>query len=1163
MGETEIRTLLKDARSKGWVDQTLVQRSIEAARVLYVTTQKCMRSEERVFVSAVKRLATDAESRRFLHGLCDAVMLEGEKVVEQLKLLIEHHGGIPTFFGSLARLRIRAVIMAPRSMQGAAAAEVKRIFRSTFGELVLPTQVSKIGKRGESLRKEGMQLVLCPLAPQVFGSKGAERYESNLTAILTKQPGLGIVVEPHRLCPAISPTSPEYSVQHLAERLQQLLTTAQQNGGAPVTVKPYLSDTTGIVVAAFKRVLDSPSFDTLRITIELPSYLRSSMHHLRDLAAWAETRSQRGASPLRVLLVKGDYLEEQRVCSLRYGSAAQLCESKTETDATFVQLLDAAVAYPAAAITPVVGTHEVMLLSYAALLWARSGRDGMPPVSLIMGPGNHIGRAFASLGSQVDLVAGVASEGGEERAFRYYLMQILHELSRDGGYLDVGNASSPETIDWSAKAKPIMAAHSKRNTAPLDTEEDGQWKPSFLEISAERAEVDACYAAARVEIERSQQPIPLRLDESVLNTPLTRIHRSLVVPSLKDYRADVADYDAVRQALQWARERAEQPPPSPEERAASLRRAARELKKRRTEMVCVLVRDAGFTLADADAEIRDTYDSLRYAATQDETLRGMQDGTQAAPLGVVVVTSGIARPLFDAAEGIAAAWMGGNTIIYKPSDHFILLASRFAELLTHAGVRLAVLPCADGEIARRLVSDSSVSAVVGPSVAEQVPVLTAANVGTTVLASPVYGPSVYLAASCDRAYALREVTRAALYRSGQASTCPHLILVHESLYSDSAFFAAFEDLVGTKLSRPTWLEGADLGPISSPLGEGERTLLTCRDASLAWRVPPRSESPTDSQLWTPGLCTGVAPQGDFVRYGQRLPLLGIVCVADAGEAAQIQRPFARASSAVIFSQDEEEIASWQKEVGCHRVCINCCASARAGVFPEPTWQATGQASTGPMRGLMGSVAALCRWEEQDRPSSRSARRNLLFDPKDILPATSDAESVMRLSSAADSISYWWEKHFGMEHLLPPAEGMQATLSFSPESVCLRVDEQLSNEDLAIVLMAVLQTGAHLELSVATEREWLSLFAEQRTIPLNLTKDDAFIASFATLAARNVLLRYPGAPARAAEQAAHASLRMDASPVLPNGRLELARYMTEKVCIRRIELNPDPANMRPL
>ena len=1150
MGETEIRTLLNDARSKGWADQTLVQRSIEMAREVYASSLNRMRAEERGFVSAMRRLSTDAQSRQLMREVCKIVLHGASDSAEELKSLLSRYGGAPTFFRSMGRLRIKAAVMAPRSMQGAAMAEVKRVFRSTFGELVLSTHMGKVSRRAESLRKEGMRVVLQPLTPRVFGCKGAERYERNLHAILSKQAGVGIVVEAHRLYPEMSPSSPEYSVRRLTEKLQRLFTAAREVGGRPIVVKTHCSDTMEIVIHALKRVLSSPEMDGAEASIELPAYLRTSLTCLREIADWAETRSLRGATPLRILLVKGDYLDEQRTCSAKYGTQDQLCEEKSETDMNFVTLLEAAVACSERAITPVVGTLEVMHLCYAVLLWARSGRKGMPPVSLVYGLGNHTGRVLAELGCAVDLVAGVAAEESEASAFERYLMRTLHELSRPGSYLIGCGAAESETIDWSAKAKPIMAAHSKREKAQGKPHETDVWEPGSLEDLIERAEVDSYYAAAREEKERPQQPIPLRLGGKNVCTPLTCIHRSLIVQGLEDYRYDSADYAAVDQALAYAQKLAREQGPSMEERAATLRRAARELKKRRAEFVGVLVRDAGCTVADAAAELRDAQDALRCVATQDEVWRGLQDGAEAQPLGVAVVSVGAARPLFDAAEGIAAAWMGGNAILYKPASYSVLLASRLSELLNDAGIPVISLPCADYEIGQRLMSDKRVDAVICSASAEQAKRIVQANPGATVLATPAHGPSVYLSESCDWAAAVREVASSSFSRSGQGSSCPHIVFVHVSLCKDPAFCAAIQDIVESQEPRPTWLEGAALGPISSPLGEGERRLLAGEGSGVEWWVTPRAES-SASQLWSPGLCSDVQPRGDFVRYGQHLPLLGIVCVENVHEAAEAQMRISQGSRAVIYSQDEDEIATWMRETDCRRVCVNCCPAVRCGVFPEPMWKTTQQGAVGPMRGLASGVAALCRWVEHERPALRSARRNLEFDPKDILPTSSNVEAAMRLSAAADSISYWWEHEFGKEHKLAPADGIQATVSYRPEHLCLRVEKKMSDEDLAIMLMAAMQTRSRISLSLAEPRNWITLFCEQYGTPLTCAKRTDFEANFGALASQGIVLRAPGAGDETVAQAAACGLRIDVSPVVANGRLELMRYMEERVVIRPI------------
>ncbi len=1157
MGETEIRTLLNDARSKAWADQTLVQRSIELAREVYAASLSRMRAEEHTFISAAKRLAMDEESRLFVRRLCQAVLHPADDSVEDVKSLIAEHGGVPTFFSSMARLRIKAAAMAPRGMQNAAMGEIKRVFRSTFGELVLPTHMGKVSRRTEALGKEKMRLVLRPLSPRVFGQKGAERYENNLLAILSKQPGVGIAVEPHRLCPGISPDSPEYSVQLLADKLQHLVLKAQEVGGSPIHIKTRCSDTMGVIAGALRRALTISELNEAEVSIELPAYLKTSLSCLRELSDWAEARSLRGGRPLRVLLVKGDHLEEQRRCSARYGTEKRLCDGKAETDMHFIRLLEAAVACPSGAINPVVGTHEVMHLCYAALLWARSGREGMPPLSLIYGLGNHVGRVFAALGSQVDLVAGVAAEESEARAFECYLLNTLHELSRPDSYMIGGNTADAGAIDWSAKAKPIMAAHSMRDSGNVQGDFEpapGAWRPGCLDALSERSEVDAFYAAARAEKESRQELISLHLGGEDLHSPLTCIHRSLIVPGLEDYRYVGADYASVDAALAYAQKCADTPELSMDDRSANLRRAARELKKRRAEFAGVLVRDAGFTVADAAAEIRDAQDALRYAATQDEIWRGLQDGAEARAKGIVVVAAGSAHPLTDAADGIAAAWMTGNTIIYRPATYSALLGARFSELLRECGVRLITLPCADAEISQRLMSDKRVSAVVCATSPDQARHVAASNLGASVLAAPAYGPSVYLAESCDWAQAVREISASAFSRSGQGPHCPHIILVHDSLCKDAGFCAAIEDIVASREPRPTWLEGAQVGPISTPLGDRERRLLTGNSCDVEWWVAPRAESPT-SQLWSPGLCAHVQPQGDFVRYGQRLPMLGIVRVGSAHEAAEIQMQLSRRGCVVIYSDDEEEIAAWTRETDCRRVCVNCCPSTRYGSCPMPMCKTTQSGAVGPMRGLMSSVAALCQWVEKERPAMRSPRRNLEFDPKDILPSSSNVDEAMRLSAAADSISYWWEQEFSQKHYLPPADGFQSVLTYQPERVCLRVEQELSDTDLAIMLMAATQMRCRIELSAAAEREWLSLFSEQHGVSISHEKREDFEASFGALASRGLLLRDPGADAQTVARAAACGLRMEASPVIANGRLELMRYSEERVVIRPIDRIP--------
>lgn len=1147
MGEKDIHTLLDDVRAKSWSGQALVQRAVEMARNLGAPALNKLNSEERNFLAALSRLVVDEPSRRFARQLCEYALRDSEHAAERLRQMLAELGGIPTFFSSMARLRLKAVAMASRGMQGTALGEMKRVFRSTFGEAVLSATPSKISRRADSLGKDNIKLILNPLEPDVFGEQAARQYAENLAALMVEQPRVGIVVHTRRLCPKLSPASPAHSAEQFASRLKRFITASLLGGGArPIIIKTHCSDTLPIIVEGLKQALDSPECDTADVALELPGYLRSSVSILRELAEWAKPRAKRGATPLKALLVKGSHLDEERRVSADYGTGSQLCSSKTETDVAYIRLLNAAMVCPPKAITPVIGTHELIHLCYAALSWASSGRKGLPPMCLLYGVGNHLARLFAKLGAQVSLCAPMVPEEAESGTFERYLLELVYEFSRPDGYLAEGYAADATGNSLSDKARPLMMAQGDRDETDRDDSGAG-YTPGHLGQLLERPYVDAFYEAACAEKERPQSLLPLEIGGQQYASPLTFVHRSLTVPGLVDYRFSCADYTAVDMTLHYAQSRLVSPRAEETERAEGLLKVARELRRRSAEFAALLVRDAGFTLPDAQAELRDAIDSARYYATAGALREGLQDGTTPQPLGVVAVAVGAAHPLAEAMAGIAAAWIGGNIIVYKPAAYSTLLGTRLSELLREAGVEIICLPCMDNEISARLLTDSRVDAVVCAADGGFVQALSKRHPVCTPLVAPVAGACVYWAESCHWRTALRDLLAVAYRRSGSSPACPLCVAVHARVYDAPGFTEALRDAVESLEVKPTWLQGADLGPIASPLVEAERTLLTEGAPSVIERlVAPRAEE-QGSLLWQPGVYTTTAADSEVVRYGRRLPLLKIVRVESAEQALALRNLPQACGRFAIYSTDAEEIAALKQAPGCRWLAINCLPPARAGALPVPTCRSTLSAACGPMAGGRNYAPALCRWQETTRPSMRSTRRHLVFDPKGVIPAASGAEETMRLSAAADSISYWWEKEFSIEQQLQPLPGHRAKLSYHPISVCLRIEKAMSEADVAITLMAAMQAGCHLQISSASMRPWLGLFAEQYGVELRVQKRAEFEDSLATLPSGTVV-RDPAAMDDTLARAAAVGLAVSSAPVLANGRLELLQYTEERLVI---------------
>ncbi len=148
----------------------------------------------------------------------------------------------------------------------------------------------------------------------------------------------------------------------------------------------------------------------------------------------------------------------------------------------------------------------------------------------------------------------------------------------------------------------------------------------------------------------------------------------------------------------------------PQDRAATLQRAADLLEARLPTLVGLIVREAGKTIPAAIGEVREAVDFLRYYAHQ--ITHGFDNDTH-RPLGPVVAISPWNFPLAIFTGQIAAALAAGNVVLAKPAEETPLIAAAAVHLLLEAGVppgALQMLP-GDGRIGAALIADTRVRGV--------------------------------------------------------------------------------------------------------------------------------------------------------------------------------------------------------------------------------------------------------------------------------------------------------------------------------------------------------------------------------------------------------------------------------------------------------------------
>ena len=146
----------------------------------------------------------------------------------------------------------------------------------------------------------------------------------------------------------------------------------------------------------------------------------------------------------------------------------------------------------------------------------------------------------------------------------------------------------------------------------------------------------------------------------------------------------------------------------PTERAQILMRAADLFEQNQFELMALAIREAGKSLPNAVAEVREAVDFLRYYAAQ------VAHQANSMALGPVVCISPWNFPLAIFIGEVSAALAAGNVVLAKPAEQTPLIAYKAVQLLHQAGVpraALQFLPGAGETVGAQLVADARVKGV--------------------------------------------------------------------------------------------------------------------------------------------------------------------------------------------------------------------------------------------------------------------------------------------------------------------------------------------------------------------------------------------------------------------------------------------------------------------
>jgi RHH-type proline utilization regulon transcriptional repressor/proline dehydrogenase/delta 1-pyrroline-5-carboxylate dehydrogenase len=548
-----------------------------------------------------------------------------------------------------------------------------------------------------------------------------ERYFSLIETLANQAPGpaggvwqnvppVNISIKLSALYSQFEPAAPESVSDAILPRLRLLLRLARQRG-AFINVDMEQHRFKDLVHRVFSDVLSEPEFaDFSDVGIVVQAYLRDAeddIDRLRELAI------ARGA-PFSVRLVKGAYWEEERIVASQNDWDVPVFEDKAATDASYERCTDALLAaWPH--LRPAFGTHNPRSIAQAAVKAREQGlNDRDIEFQMLFGMAEELRTAVAEEGYRTRVYVPV---GAVIPGMAYLVRRLLENTSNQSWFVREAASASDETLlaapklDGASNGGSPVRANSGFHNAP----------PAEFHNPALRQSMKAALDRARRGFGREQ---PLLIgDESISKRELAEV-RYPAEPGLLLGRVAQATPDDVERAVGIAREAFPAWRDKPASvRGAILRNAADLLQARRYDLAALMVFESGKPWREADGDVIEACDYLRYYANEAERLEqpltmdsvlGEENVYVREARGVAAIIAPWNFPLAIIAGMSSAALAAGNAAILKPAAQSPLIAARLVETLREAGVPAGVvqyLPGPGGSVGQALVEHPAVDTI--------------------------------------------------------------------------------------------------------------------------------------------------------------------------------------------------------------------------------------------------------------------------------------------------------------------------------------------------------------------------------------------------------------------------------------------------------------------
>jgi acyl-CoA reductase-like NAD-dependent aldehyde dehydrogenase len=314
------------------------------------------------------------------------------------------------------------------------------------------------------------------------------------------------------------------------------------------------------------------------------------------------------------------------------------------------------------------------------------------------------------------------------------------------------------------------------------------------------------------------------------------------------------------------------------------------------------------------------------------------------PLGVIANISAWNYPYFVGSNVFVPALVGGNAVLYKPSEFATLTGLHIAEMLHEAGIpRDVFVPVVgDGATGAALTRQPVDGIFFTGSYATGAKIAAAAGRRMIKVQLELGGKDpVYVCDDVDIETAATGIADGAFYNTGQSCCSVERIYVHESIHD--AFVDAFvTEVKGFRMGDPMH-EATYIGPITRrPQLDVLKKQVADAKRKGATLLAGGNVVRGKGNWFEPTVFTDVDHSMALMKDESFGPIIGIEAVADDEAAVDLMNDTEYGLTAGVYTHDARRARKILAQIRAGSVYWNCCDR----VSPRLPWSGVGHSGIG-------------------------------------------------------------------------------------------------------------------------------------------------------------------------------------------------------------------------